>query len=93
MGFNRFLVMSDGEPSQNRVRNLLEVTFSAEIMAGLRLFNRGEIQYHGSAYGLELSGGLLLNDNSEVALPSYTLELNEVWRPYFKIALTIGTIL
>lgn len=93
MGFNRFLVMSDGAPPQNRIRDLLEVTFSAEIMAGLRFFNRGEIQYHGSAYGLELTGGLLLNDNSRVTLPDYTLELNDVWRPYFKIGLTVGTIL
>ncbi len=92
LGFNRFLVMRD-DTLHTRSRLLSEVTFSAEVMAGLRFFNRGEIQYHGSAYGLELTGGLRFSDNSGVHLPGYSLELTQVWSPYIRLSLTVGTIL
>ncbi|NLA93317.1 MAG: hypothetical protein GX842_07810 [Spirochaetales bacterium] len=92
LGFNRFLVMGD-DVAHTRLRLLSEVTFSAEIMMGLRFFNRGEIQYHGSAYGLELTGGLRFSDNSRVDLPGYPLELTQVWSPYVRLSLTVGTLL
>ena len=92
LGFNRFLVMRD-DAAHTRLRLFSELTFSAELMMGLRFFNRGEIQYHGSAYGLEFTGGLRFSDNSRLNLPGYSLELTQVWSPYIRISLTVGTLL
>ncbi|MFA7370476.1 MAG: hypothetical protein WCY78_00960 [Sphaerochaetaceae bacterium] len=91
IGLNRFLVMGDGASGRHRL--LSEAKFSTEAALGLRFFNKGEFQYRGSSYGLELSGGYLLNANKAVGLDGYILKFAEIWRPYFKIAFTVGTLL
>ena len=97
VGVSRFLVMKDAGPSSSdanlRLREFSAIRFSGEVAAGLRLFNKGELQYAGSAYGFELSGGLVFSATDNVKGSAYDLKLTEMWRPYVRFGLTVGSLL
>jgi hypothetical protein len=88
LGLQRFLIAA--EVDNKRVIVGDDVRFVIDPAIGLRLFNDGELQYDGVAYGLDLSGGLIigLKDFSDK-----NLELSDNVTFYFRVGFTIGSSL
>lgn len=97
LGLNRFLVMGDAEPSSSNInhreRLFSALRFSAEAKVGLRLFDQGEFQYNGSSYGLEVSTGMTFSITDGIAESGYNLKMTQMWQPYVRLALTVGSFL
>ncbi|MFA7396513.1 MAG: hypothetical protein WCY81_05945 [Sphaerochaetaceae bacterium] len=86
LGFKRYLVTEVEETERNTT--LDEVRFSSMISIGVRFLSSGQLQYGGVGYGLEVQGGLILSDNSN--LPSL-LEFTEIAQLFVMARITMGS--
>ena len=93
-GIRRFLVMKDAPPgvvdSNGRIRESDAVRFSMDGAVGVRFFPHGQVQYDGVAYGLEISGGIMFADTRGL-VSAYVMELVDMWTPYMKVGITVGS--
>lgn len=88
LGLQRFLIAAEDDNKRIIVGD--HVRFVIESAIGLRLFNDGELQYDGVAYGLDLSGGLIFGAKD---FSNKNLELSDNFTFYFRVGFNIGTSL
>ena len=89
----RHILILDYQKGTSQAEKLLdEHRATAELTGGLRLFQQGEILYQGVSYGLELSGGVQLNDTRGLDGQLQWKGLQELttWVPFAQIGLTAG---
>ena len=69
--------------------------FCAELTAGVRLLQNGEIFWNGASFGIEAAGGIQFNDISHLPEESQGIALYRPnqWYPVLRIGLTASTAL
>lgn len=93
VGFRRFLVVGPGDgPDSLRAVMYERLRFSSEFFGGVRILQRGEIQWGGISYGVELSAGLAYLDTRGLVDMVDGVALVEMtrWQPMVRVGMTMG---
>jgi hypothetical protein len=92
-GLKRFLVMGlDDDSFSSRSILYSRIRFSSEFLMGVRFFQRGEFQWDGISYGLELATGVMFldTDGLEQSVGGVAMTVVKRWQPIIKIGITAG---
>ena len=92
-GFRRFLLVGpNDDPDAARVVLYDQLRFSSEFSGGVRLLQRGEVQWGGITYGVELAAGVAYLDTRGLVEMMEGVELVRMrsWQPMVRVGVTVG---